>query len=257
MGQGRLAGEVVFVTGAAQGIGRAIAAVAAREGASVGLLDIDEEGGRATVAELAVDGVNAAFVRTDITDEAQVASAVSGLAGQLGAASVLVNNAGRNSYADPVAMTVKEWDDVFAVDLKGAWLMARAVLPAMIERRQGSIVNIASVHSKLTTQGMFPYAACKSGLVGMTRSLALDMAPHGIRVNAVSPGYVRTRLVDEYFALKDDPSVEQKVLDVHPLGRIGTPEEVAEVVCFLASSAASYVTGSEWNVDGGFGARFA
>jgi NAD(P)-dependent dehydrogenase (short-subunit alcohol dehydrogenase family) len=91
----------------------------------------------------------------------------------------------------------------------------------------------------------------------MTRSLALDMAPHGVRVNAVSPGYIRTRLVDEYFQRSDDPSVEQQVLGVHPLGRIGTPEEVAEVVCFLASKAASYVTGSEWNVDGGLGARFA
>ncbi|HEY6737718.1 MAG TPA: SDR family oxidoreductase, partial [Actinopolymorphaceae bacterium] len=148
-------------------------------------------------------------------------------------------------------------DDVFAVDLKGAWLLARAVLPAMIERRKGSIVNIASVHATLTAKGYFPYAACKSGLVGLTRSLALDVAEHGVRVNAVSPGWTRTRLVDEYFAMQDDPTVEQQVVDVHPLGRIGTPTEVAEVVCFLASDAASFVTGAEWSVDGGFSARFA
>jgi NAD(P)-dependent dehydrogenase (short-subunit alcohol dehydrogenase family) len=193
----------------------------------------------------------------DVTDETQVGRAVAALSDELGPTTVLVNNAGRNSYADPVAMTAAEWDDVFAVDLKGAWLMARAVLPAMIERRAGSIVNIASIHARLTTKGMFPYAACKSGLVGMTRSLALDMGPHGIRVNAVSPGYVRTRLVDEYFQLLDDPNVEGQVLDAHPMGRIGTPDEIAEVVCFLASGAASYVTGSEWSVDGGLGARFA
>ncbi|GAB3430154.1 glucose 1-dehydrogenase [Flindersiella endophytica] len=257
MREGRLADEVVLVTGAAQGIGRAIAACAAREGASVGILDLDEHGGLETLNETKEFGVDTFLATVDITDERQVADAVAACAGALGPATVLVNNAGRNSYADPVAMTVDEWDEVFAVDLKGAWLMARAVLPAMVERQSGSIVNIASVHSQLTTKGMFPYAACKSGLVGMTRSLALDMAPNGVRVNAVSPGYIRTRLVDEYFRRSDDPSVEQQVLGVHPLGRIGTPEEVAEVVCFLASKAASYVTGSEWNVDGGLGARFA
>lgn len=254
---GRLAGEVVLVTGAAQGIGRAIASVAAVEGAAVGLLDIDEEGGLEARGELAEIGAKASFATADITDESQVAAAVRSLAGELGDVSVLVNNAGRNSYADPVTMTSADWDDVFAVDLKGAWLMSRAVLPAMIERRKGSIVNIASIHANLTTKGMFPYAACKSGLVGMTRSLALDMAEHGIRVNAVSPGYIRTRLVDEFFQNSDDPRIERDVLDVHPLGRIGTPQEVAQVVCFLASDAASYVTGSDWGVDGGLGARFA
>jgi NAD(P)-dependent dehydrogenase (short-subunit alcohol dehydrogenase family) len=257
MREGRLTDEVVLVTGGAQGIGRAIALCAAREGADVAILDVDEAGGRETLAQVEQSGVKASFTPVDITDETQVAEAVAAIAAGLGPVTVLVNNAGRNSYADPVAMTVDEWDEVFAVDLKGAWLMARAVLPPMIERGAGSIVNIASVHSRLTTKGMFPYAACKSGLVGMTRSLALDMAPHGIRVNAVSPGYIRTRLVDEYFQRSEDPTVEQRVLDVHPLGRIGTPDEVAEVVCFLASNAASYVTGSEWNVDGGLGARFA
>lgn len=254
---GRLNAENVLVTGAAQGIGRAIAVRAAQEGARVCLLDIDETGGQDALTEVRDLGVRAMFTKADITDEDDVARAVAEAAETLGPVTVLVNNAGRNSYADPVRMTEAEWDAVFAVDLKGAWMMARAVLPAMIERRKGSIVNIASLHARLTTQGMFPYAACKSGLVGMTRSLALDMAPYGIRVNAVSPGYVRTRLVDEYFERAGDPAVEQRVLDAHPLGRIGTPEEIASVVCFLASDDASYVTGAEWAVDGGLGARFA
>jgi len=168
---------------------------------------------------------------------------------------VLVNNAGKNSYADPVKMSVSEWDDVFDVDLKGAFLMSRQVLQPMIDARHGSIVNIASIHSKLTTAGMFPYAAAKSGLVGMTRSLALDVAQYDVRVNAVSPGYISTDLLEEFF--DTIPGEREKALGVHPLGRIGTPENVAEVVCFLASGAAAFVTGANWAVDGGLGVRYA
>ena len=252
---GTLTGKVMIVTGAARGIGLAIAKLAVREGARVGMIDIDPAGDEATEALKA--GERAAFARTNITDEAEVAQSVVKLEQSLGPVDVLVNNAGRNAYFDPVSMTSAQWAEVFDVDLKAAWTMARAVLPGMIERRDGVIVNIASIHASLTLPGMFPYAAAKAGLVGLTRSLALDVASHGIRVNAVSPGFIRTRLVDEYFAECKDPEVERRTLDVHPLGRIGTPDEVAEVVCFLASPAASYVTGAEWKVDGGLGARFA
>jgi NAD(P)-dependent dehydrogenase (short-subunit alcohol dehydrogenase family) len=252
---GRLTGEVVLVTGAARGIGRAIAATAAAEGAAVALVDVLADQLGATASELAENGSKVAAAVGDITDEDSVRRAVDQVTAELGPVTVLVNNAGKNSYADATRMTVQEWDSVFDVDLKGAWLMARAVLPAMIERRHGVIVNIASIHSNLTTAGMFPYAAAKSGLVGMTRSLALDVAPHNVRVNAVSPGFIATDLLEEFFDTL--PDARAKALDVHPLGRIGTPENVAEVVCFLASEAAAFVTGANWSVDGGLSARYA
>jgi NAD(P)-dependent dehydrogenase (short-subunit alcohol dehydrogenase family) len=249
-----LVNEVVLVTGAARGIGRAVALKAAEEGAAVGLIDILPDELAATAEELEDAKVAAAV--GDITDEASVREAVGKLTDALGGpVTALVNNAGKNSYADATKMTVAEWDGVFDVDLKGAWLMARQVLPGMIEARHGAIVNIASIHSQLTTAGMFPYAAAKSGLVGMTRSLALDVAPHNVRVNAVSPGYIATDLLEEFFG--EFPHEREHALGVHPLGRIGTPENVAEVVCFLASEAAAFVTGANWAVDGGLGVRYA
>jgi NAD(P)-dependent dehydrogenase (short-subunit alcohol dehydrogenase family) len=253
---GRLTDEVVLVTGAARGIGRAVAAKAAEEGAAVALLDILADELASTTGEIRKTGATVAAAVGDITDEDSVRRSVAALTEELGKPiTVLVNNAGKNAYADATQMTVEEWDSVFDVDLKGAWLMAREVLPAMIAARHGSIVNIASIHSNLTTAGMFPYAAAKSGLVGMTRSLALDVAPHDIRVNAVSPGFIGTDLLEEFF--DTIPGARDSALQVHPLGRIGTPENVAEVVCFLASPAAAFVTGANWSVDGGLGIRYA
>jgi NAD(P)-dependent dehydrogenase (short-subunit alcohol dehydrogenase family) len=252
---GRLTDEVVLVTGAARGIGRAIAAKAAEEGAAVALVDVLADALETTTTDLKRSGATVVAAVGDITVETSVRRAVEQATSELGPVTVLVNNAGKNAYADATRMTVEEWDSVFDVDLKGAWLMARAVLPGMIERSHGSIVNIASIHSSLTTAGMFPYAAAKSGLVGMTRSLALDVAPHNVRVNAVSPGFIATDLLEEFF--DTIPGARATALDVHPLGRIGTPENVAEVVCFLASEAAAFVTGANWSVDGGLGVRYA
>jgi NAD(P)-dependent dehydrogenase (short-subunit alcohol dehydrogenase family) len=207
---------------------------------------VDDEG--AEVAEAPAEPILAAV--------AESVGARSGWAAEA-PVDVLVNNAGRNAYGDPAAMTGDEWDEVFAVDLKGAWLCAKYALPGMIAAGRGSIVNIASLHARLTAAGMFPYAAAKSGLVGLTRSLALDVGRHGIRVNAVSPGYTRTAILDDYFARSEDPTLEEQILGVHPMRRVARPEEIAEVVCFLASDAASFVTGADWAVDGGLGARFA
>jgi NAD(P)-dependent dehydrogenase (short-subunit alcohol dehydrogenase family) len=198
------------------------------------------------------------FLRADVTKEAEVSAAIAEVQRRHSRIDVLVNNAGVNAYFDAAAMTEAEWDSVFAVDLKGAWLCAKHVLPFMRERRAGSIVNIASIHATLTIAGMFPYAAAKSGLVGLTRSLALDCAPLGIRVNAVSPGWTRTHLVEEWFGLQPDPAAaEAGVMRAHPMGRIATPEEVANLVAFVASDEASAITGASLAVDCGLGIQFA
>jgi NAD(P)-dependent dehydrogenase (short-subunit alcohol dehydrogenase family) len=255
---GRLGGKVALVTGGAQGIGRAIVQKLAQEGARVTFLDREEAAGAAAAREEGGGGAAVAFIRADVTREAEVKAAVGEVVQREGRLDVLVNNAGVNAYADATAMTEAEWDAVFAVDLKGAWLCAKHALPAMKRARAGSIVNIASIHANLTIAGMFPYAAAKSGLVGLTRSLALDYAPSNIRVNAVLPGWTRTRLIEEWFRKQPDPAeAERQVLAVHPLGRLSTPMEVANLVAFVASDEASAITGAALAVDGGLGVRFA
>lgn len=252
---GRLEGWHVLVTGGARGIGEAIVEKSLREGARVSFLDVETAAAEALLKRLDA-GDRLVFRKADIRSADEIALAVADARAALGPVNGLVNNAGRNSYADPVAMTEAQWDDVFSVDLKSAWLVARAVLPDMIAARRGSIVNIASIHADITYPGMFPYAAAKSGLVGLTRSLALEMGPHQIRVNALSPGYTETALVTEFFEL-NDPSLREKVLAVHPMGRMAQPAEIANCAVFLLSDEASFVTGANWRADGGLGARFA
>src|SRR5262245_27924339 len=255
---GRLDGRIAIVTGGARGIGRAIVERLAADGARVTFCDLAQAGGDETARELKASGLDAAFVPADITREADVERLVTVVAQSHGTVDVLVNNAGINAYFDAASMTEAEWDSVFAVDLKGAWLCAKHALAPMRRQRRGSIVNIASIHAQLTMAGMFPYAAAKAGLVGLTRSLALDCARENIRVNAVLPGWTRTRLVEEWFRMQPDPrAAEQSVLDAHPGGRIATPAEIANVVAFVASDEASAMTGAAVAVDRGLGVRFA
>jgi 3alpha(or 20beta)-hydroxysteroid dehydrogenase len=153
-------------------------------------------------------------------------------------------------------MSSDEWDQFMALDLKASWLTVRAALPAMIDRGAGSVVNIASLHATLTAEGAFPYAAAKAGLLGLTRSLALDLGRHGIRVNAVSPGWTRSERIETHF--RDiGPEATGRIENLHALRRTARPQEVAEVAVFLASDRASFVTGANWAVDGGLGARYA
>ena len=217
----------------------------------------DEVVGRQTAGELEEHG-DVVFQPADVASERDVATLVRTCVDHFGPPTILVNNAGVNANYDAVEMAEDEWDRFFAIDLKAAWLAAKHVLPHMKRAGRGSILNVSSLHGFATLDGFFPYAAAKSGLVGLTRSLALDYGPHGIRVNVVAPGFVRTRLVQESIDRADDRrAAENAMVRGVALGRIGDPHEVASVVRFLASDEASYVTGASLLVDGGLTARRA
>lgn len=252
---GELAGEVILVSGGAQGIGNAVVQAARRQGASVSFCDLDASRVTAAVEAFAAESLDVHGMVADVTDEESVDQWIAAASSTLGTPSGLVNNAGRNAYADPTTMTVAEWDDFFDLDLKASWLCARAVVPGMLSAGRGSIVSISSIHAKMTTAGMFPYAAAKAGQLGFTRSLALEVAGRGVRVNAVSPGLVWTPLAEAHYA--DRPEELASTLAVQPMGRPARPAEIAEVVSFLLSPRASFVNGADWAVDGAHSARFA
>lgn len=252
-----LEGRVAFVTGGAHGIGRACVERLQTAGASVMFCDIDDEAGGEVARALGEGPAPVEFARCDVTSEDEVARGVARTVERFGTLDILVANAGIDEPFDAATMTEDEWESFMTIDLKSVWLCAKHALPQMRERRYGSIVTIASIHAFVTSTGKFPYAAAKSGVVGLSRSLALDEASYGIRVNAVCPGYTRTRMVLEGIKSAEDPAAkEREMLAIHPLGRIAEPIEIANVVAFLASDEASFVTGASILVDGGLSARF-
>jgi NAD(P)-dependent dehydrogenase (short-subunit alcohol dehydrogenase family) len=251
----KLANKHIFVTGGAKGIGEAIVRDAANEGASVSFIDIDSVSGEKLVSELSSEGKKVAFFKADVASFDQLQSAFNQSVTKFGEVTGVVNNAGVNSHADPVTMTDKQWDDFFAIDMKPVWLTAKLALPAMRKAKHGSIVNISSIHGRLTYPGFFPYGAAKSAVLGLTRNLALDEGKHEIRVNAVSPGYILTDLTKTW--LSGESGRLDRANSIQPLGRMGEPFEVAKVVTFLLSDKSTYVSGSDWAIDGGLGARSA
>jgi NAD(P)-dependent dehydrogenase (short-subunit alcohol dehydrogenase family) len=250
-----LTGEVAIVTGGSRGIGRAVVERLAADGAAVVFCGRDADAGRAAEAEL---GGTARFVACDVAVGADVERLVATCTEIAGPPTILVNNAGVNANFAATEMTEAQWDAFFATDLKSSFLTAKHAIPSMRAAGHGAIVNVSSIHGIATLEGFFPYGAAKAGLLGLTRNLALDHGPEGIRVNAVCPGFTRTRLVEQSLARHADPvAAEVAMTAAVALGRIADPVEVANVVRFLAGPEASYVTGSTIVVDGGLLARRA
>ncbi|MDR5814478.1 MULTISPECIES: SDR family oxidoreductase [unclassified Caballeronia] len=255
----RLAGKVAMVTGAGRGIGAAIALAFAREGAAVVLAELDIDTAQATAERIAAETNHARVIalRTDVTQSASVQDTVEQAQARLGPLDVLVNNAGINVFCDPLTMTDDDWRRCFAVDLDGVWNGCRAVLPGMVERGRGSIVNIASTHSFKIIPGCFPYPVAKHGVIGLTRALGIEYAPNNVRVNAIAPGYIETQLTLDWWDAQDDPrAARQATLDLQPMKRIGQPREVAMTAVFLASDEAPFINASCITVDGGRSALY-
>lgn len=246
----RLQNKVALVTGSTLGIGKAVARLFAAEGACVMLNSHhDDEAAAAMRAEL---GERALFVQADVADPGAVNSMVGQAVKRFGKLDIVVNNAGMNVFADPLQMTAAQWQRCFAVDLDGAWNVTRAALPHMLAQCAGSVVNIASVHGHRIIPGCFPYPVAKHALIGLTRSLGIEYAARGIRVNSISPGLIMTEAIEAWFAGCPDPEAERRrQADLLPCKRIGRPEEVAHTALFLASDEARFINATDILIDGG------
>jgi NAD(P)-dependent dehydrogenase (short-subunit alcohol dehydrogenase family) len=248
----RLKDRVAIVTGAGQGIGAATAQAFAREGAAVVIAERNAATGAAMAEALKLAGARALFVQTDIADAASVEAMVAATMQAFGAVHILVNNAGINVFHEPLQTSEEEWRRCFAVDLDGAWLVSKAVLPHMLKSHGGAIVNIASSHSFSIIPNCFPYPVAKHGLLGLTRALGIQYAAQGVRVNAIAPGYIETEIATAYWSEFPDPEAERRrAYDLHPPKRIGRPEEVAMTAVFLASDEAPFINAACIVIDGG------
>jgi len=244
-----LESKVAIVTGGGSGIGKAVSLLFAANGAKVVIADIDETGGKEVAEEISNAGGSAIFVRTDTSkpedNEALVAAAVK----EYGALHVAVNNAG---IGGPLGLVgeygIEAWQKVIGINLSGVFYGVRYQVPAMLQAGGGSIVNIASILGKVGTKGSAAYVASKHGVIGLTEAAALEYADKNIRVNSVGPGYIVTPLLTKAL----DAATMHSLESLHPMGRLGTAEEVAELILWLASDKASFVTGSYYNVDGGY-----
>jgi NAD(P)-dependent dehydrogenase (short-subunit alcohol dehydrogenase family) len=246
----RFSERIVIITGGAAGIGRGIAECFAYEGANVVILDINEEDGQETCEYLLAKGYRISFIRTDIRIEQHIVQAVSQVFAQFGQVDVLVNNAGVHFGKEITDITLDYWDNAVATNIRGHFLMTREVVPHMKSAGKGSIVNISSVHAWLTQPGCSVYAATKGGIVSMTRSMALELAPYGIRVNAVLPGLSRSKAMGRYLEKQTDQTLTHMLLKI-PLAKIAEPEDIGWSVVFLSDDRASHITGVLLPVDGG------
>jgi meso-butanediol dehydrogenase / (S,S)-butanediol dehydrogenase / diacetyl reductase len=252
----RYAGKIVLITGAGRGIGRATAARLASEGAALAILDRDGRAAEDAVQGLQRTGVRAIALEADITDPAAVAAALEATLAAFARIDVLINNAARALKGNLAQTEPEDWRSELDGTLTGAFLVTRAVLAPMLKAGRGAIVNIGSVNGLLAL-GNPGYSAAKAGLLNFTRSLATEYGPKGIRANMVSPGTIRTESPSWQKRLARDPQVFEKLSRWYPVGRVGTPEDIAAAVAFVAADEAAFVNGANLVVDGGLTAGLA
>lgn len=241
-----LIGKIALVTGAAQGIGRAIALLLAEQGADVIVSDINLEKARETAQEIEARGRRALAIQANVAIPAEVEQMVETIIEQFGRIDILVNNAGITRDRLILRMTEEDWDVVLDVNLKGTFNCTKAALRHMTKQRSGKIVNIASVSGEMGNPGQANYAASKAGVIGFTKTIAREFAARGINVNAIAPGFIQTAMTD---ALPE--KVRETLKQMIPMERLGQPEDVAHAVLFLVSERSSYITGQVLNVNGG------
>ena len=241
-----LENKVALVTGAGRGIGESIARRLAEEGAAIAVCDVMLENAQQVAASLAKDGTKANAYAVNVTDSKQVKEVCDKIVADFGRVDILVNNAGITRDGLLLRMSDEDWDAVLGVNLKGAFLFTRAICRTMLQQRSGAIVNIASIVGVVGNAGQANYSASKAGLIGFTKTVAKELASRGIRSNAVAPGFIQTPMTD-----KLSPEAKKAQTDFIALKRLGLPEDVANVVLFLASDLSAYVTGQVIGVDGG------
>ena len=242
----QLAGKVALVTGAAQGIGKAIALALAKVGAEVVVSDVNLEEAGKTAKEIELLGRQTLVSKTDVSNSEEVNEMVDKILDKFGRIDILINNAGITADSLLIRMKETDWDRVIKINLKGAFNCLKAVAKPMMKARSGKVVNVASVIGVIGNAGQANYAASKAGVIGLTKSAARELAPRGININAVAPGFIKTSMTEKLSA-----GVKEEMCNRIPLSKLGTPEDVAKVVLFLVSDDAGYVTGQVINVDGG------
>jgi len=251
---GSMQGNVALVTGASAGIGRAAALAFAQEGAHVVVADIDHPRGEKTASEVAELGVDAIFVHVDVSQPGSVANLLRATHDRFGRLDFAFNNAGIEGITAPTAeCTIENWNHTIAVNLTGVFLCMREEIPRMLEHGAGVIVNNSSVAGLVGFAGIPAYTASKHGILGLTKTTALEYATQGIRVNAVCPGVIDTEMITRF--THGDAVAAEQLLQTEPVGRLGAPKEIADAVVWLCSDRAGFVTGHALAVDGGFVAR--